>query len=269
MSHSEASHAVRLPMRPDIAKASTEALSISDEHWRQHFNTGYHNGGWQAVALRESSASHIDIMPGEFPEESYQDTALLATCPGIAGLVDLLRCSKKSVRLMRLLPGGQIREHVDGGVCLERGEARLHFPLSTDDHVFFYIEGQRVPMRVGECWYLNVDRPHRVVNRSDRARIHLVVDCAPNDWLRTAIEQGDQGVAMPDDGDPQAAFERFRRDVFENPLLRERLRGQMERSAFLNESIAAGAELGYHFSEDEVLSAMNQGRRAWIEQWIV
>jgi len=53
----------------------------------------------------------------------------------------------------------------------------------TKAAVAFYLAGQRVPLMPGECWYVNVNLPHRVDNQSDLDRVHLVIDCVVNDWL--------------------------------------------------------------------------------------
>jgi quercetin dioxygenase-like cupin family protein len=40
-------------------------------------------------------------------------------------------------------------------------------------------------MREGESWYVNFNLPHRVLNLGETARVHLVLDCVLNDWLRS------------------------------------------------------------------------------------
>jgi hypothetical protein len=50
--------------------------------------------------------------------------------------------------------------------------------------VEFVLNQVRVIMNEGECWYLNLNEPHHVTNRGAADRIHLVVDCVVNDWLR-------------------------------------------------------------------------------------
>jgi hypothetical protein len=42
-------------------------------------------------------------------------------------------------------------------------------------------------MNEGECWYLNVNFPHKVANRGATDRVHLVIDCAVDDWLRALV----------------------------------------------------------------------------------
>ena len=39
-------------------------------------------------------------------------------------------------------------------------------------------------MSEGEAWYLNFNLPHSVENNGERARVHLVIDCLVNDWMR-------------------------------------------------------------------------------------
>jgi hypothetical protein len=39
-------------------------------------------------------------------------------------------------------------------------------------------------MEPGESWYQDVSYPHRVANRGTEARIHLVLDCEINAFLR-------------------------------------------------------------------------------------
>jgi hypothetical protein len=44
------------------------------------------------------------------------------------------------------------------------------------------------PALVAEAWYLDLNLPHRVANRSAVNRIHLVVDCVIDEW-QTALMQ--------------------------------------------------------------------------------
>ncbi|PSW05259.1 hypothetical protein C9I89_10810 [Photobacterium lipolyticum] len=43
-------------------------------------------------------------------------------------------------------------------------------------------------MAEGELWYLNADQEHAVYHRGKTDRIHVVVDCIANDWLRNQLE---------------------------------------------------------------------------------
>lgn len=259
----------RLMQHVDMAAARAEALAVAPAAWQNHFNDAYHNGGWQAIALRESSLATIDIAPGEHEWASFHDNALLASCPAIAQLIAHIPCAKKSIRLLRLKAGGIIHEHVDAGVTLAAGEARLHFVLETDEHTHFFVAQKRVPMRTGECWFVDVSRPHRVANQGMSDRVHLVIDCVVNDPLLASIAAGDDGEVYAESANPQAMFERFKALVFADDSLQNRLLATPDRTTFIEETLLAGRERGLHFTEDEVVAAINQGRRAWLEQWIM
>ena len=261
--------ACRLPMRFDVEAARAECLGLPEDCWTDHFNTGRHTGGWQAVALRAAGDAVMDIAPGEFLLDAYENTGLLAAMPALRALIGSVRAPKKSVRLMRLKAGTEILEHKDSGLCLNRGEARLHIPLQTDDQVFFYLDGQRIPLRVGECWYLDVSRNHRVMNRSNRDRIHLVIDCVADAALMNEVANADRGTPYPEQGDPVVAFNRFRERVFSDRDLQQRLLEETDTRRFPALAVELGQGCSHDFSEQEVMSAMNAGHRAWIEQWIV
>ena len=49
------------------------------------------------------------------------------------------------------------------------------------------LNGQRIVMDEGTCWYVNVNFPHRVANRGTADRVHLVIDCIVDDWLRSIM----------------------------------------------------------------------------------
>jgi aspartyl/asparaginyl beta-hydroxylase (cupin superfamily) len=67
---------------------------------------------------------------------------------------------------------------------LDDGELRVHVPVVTNLDVAFFLAGEQVIMQEGEAWYLNLNLPHRVENHSDIDRIHLVIDCVVDDWVR-------------------------------------------------------------------------------------
>jgi hypothetical protein len=110
--------------------------------------------------------------------EPFCDTLLFEHAPYIREIVDGLESSVSSVRLSSLHAGGRIYEHSDGdGFELGKGEEiRLHLPITTSDDVWFVVDKVRYPLRAGELWYGDFTKPHWVENRSQEARIHLMVD---------------------------------------------------------------------------------------------
>ena len=89
---------------------------------------------------------------------------------------------------MQLTPGASLEEHVDlvdQGVDFQL--ARFHVPILTNPGSEMIVDARRVPMRPGECWYLDVGLPHSAANRGDEARIHLVVDCFIDDFVNDLV----------------------------------------------------------------------------------
>jgi hypothetical protein len=169
----------------DLAAAQQEVSALPDR-WRAHFQQLHYNGGWTALPLRSPGGRIDDIVPSTLgrPNESHSNTPLLAHCPAIAELLRSLECPLQSVRLLNLQRGATIHPHRDIELAFEQGEARLHFPIITNPSVEFFIDEQRVTMEAGSAWYINANLIHRVTNRGDADRIHLVVDCQVDDWLR-------------------------------------------------------------------------------------
>lgn len=64
----------------------------------------------------------------------------------------------------------------------EDGNFRLHVPIVTNADVQFILDGDKLVMLPGECWYTNVNYIHSVKNAGDEDRIHLVIDCSRNKW---------------------------------------------------------------------------------------
>ena len=89
---------------------------------------------------------------------------------------------------MKLAPGAFIKEHRDAELCYERGEARIHVPILTNELVAFYIDGERAVMEPGSCWYMNFNLPHRISNAGTTDRVHLVMDMKVNDALRKMFD---------------------------------------------------------------------------------
>lgn len=72
---------------------------------------------------------------------------------------------------------------------------------------------------------------------------------------------------MPGDrSDPD--FEAFRQLVLADPSLQVRLMQLEDASEFIALVIELASERGWWVAEDEVRSALNAGRRVWIERWI-
>ncbi|MCG8651188.1 MAG: cupin domain-containing protein [Pirellulales bacterium] len=182
---------LRLPLIFDATKMSREVSKITDSWWVPHFNQGDYRGGWSATPLR-APAEETHPIRMVYPDPGanrWHDTEILEQCPTTRTALSQLKCPVRSARLMRLAAGAEIFEHTDHELGYEDGEVRLHVPILTSAEVEFWLAGSRIEMQPGEMWYLNVNLPHRVSNRSRHDRIHLVVDCLVNPWLTSLFSR--------------------------------------------------------------------------------
>lgn len=170
----------KLPISFSIEKLQKELAICENDLWTPHFNTNRYEGNWTSVSLRSQSGLVNDIT--SFANTEHKNTKLLDRCSYFKEIMDWFECEKEAVRLLRLGPGSEIKEHVDNDTSYEDGFFRIHIPIITNSEVFFYVDKKRVPMQMGECWYANFQLPHSVENKSNEPRIHLTLDCLRNDW---------------------------------------------------------------------------------------
>ena len=68
---------------------------------------------------------------------------------------------------------------------------RLHIPVITHEEVLMtsWLPGgiAEFHMKKYSCWWLDVSQPHKVVNKSDIDRVHLVIDIYNNDDIKTIL----------------------------------------------------------------------------------
>jgi hypothetical protein len=178
---------LKLPFSFDARSVQLDLQAFKPDDWIPHFNTQYYEGDWSGIALRAAADAHVALYPDP-TVETYVDTVALERCPSISAILKEFKCGTESVRFLRLGPGAAIREHRDYRLSIEDGVARIHVPVKTSSRVEFYLDGSRVDMREGEAWYLNFNLPHSVTNAGDSERIHLVIDCIANEWLRSFFE---------------------------------------------------------------------------------
>ena len=170
----------QLPISFSIEKLQNDLQTCETNLWTPHFNTNRYEGKWTSVSLRSQSGLETDIL--SFADKEYKNTPLLDSCPYFKEIMDWFECEKEAVRLLRLGPNSEIKEHVDNDTSYEDGFFRIHVPIVTNSEVYFYVDKKLVPMKMGECWYANFQLPHSVQNKSSEPRIHLTLDCIRNDW---------------------------------------------------------------------------------------
>ena len=163
-------------------------MTFSDDDWRPHYNVMDYEGSWDVLTLRSPGGQADSISADPIGKGEFADTPYMDKLPAVKQLIAGLHCPLMSVRLLNLKAGAVIKQHRDIELSYEKGEARLHFPIVTNNQVEFYVNDVRINMQPGECWYINANLPHRVANYGTEDRIHLVVDCVVNDWLKTVFD---------------------------------------------------------------------------------
>ncbi|URM30808.1 aspartyl/asparaginyl beta-hydroxylase domain-containing protein [Pseudomonas frederiksbergensis] len=252
----------RLPVTVDLPLLLQALAAIGEDDWHSHFNSDFYVGDWSGVALISATDALTELSPGR--GETLLRAPWLQDIRWQQGLRDLplqIVCA----RLLRLGPGGRIHEHRDYDLGEPDADLRLHIPLLSPPQVDFLLDGQRMPMAAGECWFLDLSRPHRVDNRDTQARIHLVLDCRPGAWLEQAIIDGLATTPSPEIG--HDAFARFKVLVASDPQLCKSLQGLQDNEAFIVRTLELAAERGLAFTREQLRAAMRDGRRQWNEQW--
>src|SRR5690348_3878731 len=178
---------LKLSFQFDPRPLQSELSQFTAPDFVPHFNTQYYEGAWSVIPLRSVGGAARQIYPDPTKHDSFADTPHLARCPYVREVLGRFQCAQLAVRFLRLAPGSIIKEHKDFKLGFEDGEVRFHIPVITNPSVEFVLNGSRVIMNEGECWYLDLNLPHRVANRGTTDRIHLVVDCILNDWLRELL----------------------------------------------------------------------------------
>lgn len=172
---------IRLPFSFSAGLLAEEMEAVTGE-WLLHYNTTAYQGEWKALPLRTMGGSLTQHMSeGDLP---FENTVLLDQCPVIKKIMDSFDCEKLSVRLLNLRPGAVVKEHKDPGLSYEEGLARIHIPIQTNSEVSFYVEGEKMDLEPGSCWYINFDLPHWLDNAGTTDRVHLVMDCVVNNWVQ-------------------------------------------------------------------------------------
>lgn len=181
--------AFRLPFSFDPQQLQADLQQVAAEEWIGHYRNDEYEGDWALAPLR-SVAGHpavIHASPIGPKEDFYKNTPLLERCSYFKQVLAQLKCRLGSARLMRLGAGARILEHSDDMGQGAVTEVRLHIPVQTNDQVRFMVDHQPVIMQVGEMWYADFSKLHSVENNGAEPRIHLVVDCLLNDWLKNTL----------------------------------------------------------------------------------
>ena len=183
---------LKLPVAFDPAQLAADLAALAAAPWTAHFVEQNYEGEWSAMALRApKGTAHQHPIRQIYSDPGiteFEDTPLMDACPHLRAAAEAFG-EAHAVRLMRLTPGSVIKEHTDHDLAAEDGMARIHVPVTSNPDVVFEVNRRRVDMAPGEAWYLRLADPHRVANRGESDRIHLVIDVPINPTLEALMRQ--------------------------------------------------------------------------------
>jgi mannose-6-phosphate isomerase-like protein (cupin superfamily) len=186
-----------LPIQYDTVSLQKEVQLALTEKWKAHFNQLYYEGEWNVLTLKAPGGNVENIFAEQMSFGEFEETAFMQLFPTVKHLLKQFECETNSVRFLNLKAGASIKKHRDNDLAFEKGEARIHLPVFTNEAVEFYIDDELIKMQEGEAWYINANLPHAVNNFGSTDRIHLVIDCKVNDWLKQWFERSKQKTKKP------------------------------------------------------------------------
>ncbi len=197
-----------IPDVSNICEIIKQRLEVMDYEFTNHYSNYNKGKSWSAISLRGYSPEWSFITkPAEMnkkwkaenkdTEFRLQDTELRKMFPEVEDLVRWLPGKPHRIRFMNLSPGGgELQRHTDqvdpdAGVN-DYKLMRFHFPIVTNENVIFNqwdwdAKPVEVHMQVGECWYIDVRKPHQAINDGTDMRTHLVIDVEANNEVRALI----------------------------------------------------------------------------------
>tara|TARA_B110001454_G_scaffold106907_1_gene100619 strand:- start:2439 stop:3569 length:1131 start_codon:yes stop_codon:yes gene_type:complete len=197
-----------LPDVSNICDIIAQRLNIMNYEFTNHYSNYNKGKSWSAISLRGYSPEWSFITkPAEMSKKwkaenkdtefKLQDTELRKMFPEVEDVLRWLPGKPHRIRFMNLSPaGGELQRHTDQ-VDPDAGVndfklMRFHFPIVTNEKVIFnqwnwQAELVEAHMKVGECWYIDVRKPHRAVNDGTDMRTHLVIDVEANHEVRALI----------------------------------------------------------------------------------
>jgi quercetin dioxygenase-like cupin family protein len=173
---------IKFPMFFDTEKLKKDVYKIIDKNWTNHYNTNDYSGKWTSIALLSQNGKSDSIFAMPNSDEKLVPTEILGSCTYFEEILSSFLFEKTAVRLLKLDVGAEVKPHRDNCLGYEDGCFRLHIPIITNSEVEFILDGNRLIMNEGECWYIDANFIHSVANRGNEDRIHLVIDGLRNEW---------------------------------------------------------------------------------------
>ena len=191
------------PIRDDLSHLASYLDSMNFQLLTQ-IAPYKNNNIWTALSLHGYGSNPSDIYkPGFVKSDIYIGSKLewtsLANEPvmsPIREIISRLPCQFERIRFMKLAAGKSLRKHndnIDQDIECKK-LIRLHVPIRTNKDVVFTIYdsdedhvGQKLNLKAGRYYYLDVTKPHSVINNSSVDRYHLILDCYMDSQLKEIL----------------------------------------------------------------------------------
>ena len=197
-----------IPDLTDLCESIKLKLEKIEIEFTNHYSNYNKNNSWSAISLRGYTEDYKFITKPEEMNKKWKnenkdvdfklkDTELRKDFPEVEQILSYFKSVPHRIRFMNLTPsGGELQRHTDqvdpdAGVT-DNKLMRVHVPIVTNDDVIFEQweydgKNKKVHMDIGECWYIDVRKPHTAVNNGNTLRTHLVIDLEANDYLRNLL----------------------------------------------------------------------------------
>ena len=191
------------PIRDDLSNVASYLDSMNFQLLTQ-IAPYKNNNIWTALSLHGYGPNPSDIYKPGFVKSdinigSKLEWTSLANDPvmdSIREIISRLPCQFERIRFMKLAAGKSLRKHNDNiDPDIENKKiVRIHIPIRTNNEVVFTMyendedeNGEKLNLKTGHFYYLDVTKPHSVSNNSSIDRYHLIVDCYVNEELKAIL----------------------------------------------------------------------------------
>ena len=187
---------IQLPLAFDVAALSADIAAFDEQMWRAHPDGIPGNSALPLVAVDG------DPLRGDALQGPMRPTPALERSPYLRQVLGSLETVLGRVRLMRLSSRAEVSQHVDTNHYWNE-RVRVHVPILTQPMVRFFCGDAEVNMASGECWIFDTWRMHRVLNGTNHARVHLVIDTVGSPAFWKLVNAGRPHAAPRADWKPR------------------------------------------------------------------
>jgi hypothetical protein len=159
----------------ETKKLEALALKLVEQSTPTHNAGKYASALWSFIPLTHGNETKDIAIPDEVRSPEVQKILSFFKTPISLGVFYYLR------------PGGKLHPHRDLTGAKLNDRIRFHIPIRTNPNVFFHVAGERVIMKPGTLWALDTSYVHSVENAGDEVRVHIVIECDVNDWVRSIL----------------------------------------------------------------------------------